>query len=368
MALSDKFYGVTDLRVLITGGCGFVGSSLARMWKEAQPSADIVVFDNLRRRGGELNLEEFKRLGITFVHGDVRHSDDLESVPGQFDVMIEASAEPSVHAGTDGSTSYLLDTNLGGTIKCLEFARRRTRGMIFLSTSRVYPIPPLRELSLREEATRFEYASSANSVGISSKGISEDFPVVGRGFRSLYGTTKLASELICEEYVANFKLPIVINRCGVIAGRGQFGKTDQGVFTLWAARHKFGGKLSYTGFGGKGKQVRDLLHPSDLFNLIQSQLIRLESLAGKVYSVGGGRAGSVSLQEFTKICAERAGRSIVIESQLETAAVDLPWIIMDASRAQNELGWAPQMTPDLIAKDIIDWLAEGESKLRPLFS
>ena len=102
--------------------------------------------------------------------------------------------------------------------------------------------------------------------------------MVGRGFRSLYGSTKRASELFIEEYVENFGFPAIVNRCGVIAGAGQFGKTDQGVFTLWVARHLFGRGLQYTGFGGTGKQVRDVLHPADLFRLVALENDRLESL------------------------------------------------------------------------------------------
>lgn len=356
------------MRILITGGCGFVGSSLAKLWKQTHPSHQIVAFDNLKRRGSELNLSQFKKLGIEFVHGDIRSASDFSDLQGSFDLLLEASAEPSVHAGIQGSADYLFDTNLGGTIKCLEYARKNCGGVVFLSTSRVYPINPLRELLLVENESRFVLNTKEIRTGLSSKGISEDFPMLGRGFRSLYGTTKLASELICEEYVANFNLPIVINRCGVIAGRGQFGKTDQGVFTLWVARHFFGGSLSYTGFGGQGKQVRDLLHPSDLFSLIQLQIQSLKAIQGEVFVAGGGEQGSTSLLEYTRICENVTGKKISISSNPNTAAVDLPWIIMDTSKAQEKLGWAPKMNSAAIAGDIGSWLAQYESELKPLFA
>src|SRR4051812_4260946 len=122
------------MRILITGGAGFVGSSLATYFKKNDPSSSVVAFDNLKRRGSELNLAVFKELGIEFVHGDIRVLSDLEDLSGDFDLFIEASAEPSVLAGLNGSPNYVLQTNLTGTLNCLEFARKRTRQMIFLST------------------------------------------------------------------------------------------------------------------------------------------------------------------------------------------------------------------------------------------
>src|SRR5690606_7583876 len=151
-------------------------------------------------------------------------------------------------AGLDGAPSYLVQTNLGGTLNCLEWARRQGAAVVFLSTSRVYSIAPLREVGLRETETRFEIAESQALPGVSAAGVAEDFPT--HLPRSLYGATKLASEMMVQEYAEAYGVPAVINRCGVIAGPGQFGKVDQGVFTLWVANHYFGKPLRYTGFGG----------------------------------------------------------------------------------------------------------------------
>jgi CDP-paratose 2-epimerase len=353
------------MRILITGGAGFVGSRLARIFRKTAGISEVVALDNLRRRGSELNLEHFRKEGITFRHGDIRSPSDLQDLEGDFDVMIDASAEPSVHAGVTGSPDYVIDTNLGGTIHCLDFARKRCGAFIFLSTSRVYSLAPLRAIPLREEGTRLALDIRSAQQGLSETGIHEDFPT--NTARSLYGATKLASELLVQEYAHAYGLKAVINRCGVIAGAGQFGKTDQGVFTLWVANHHFGIPLSYTGFGGKGLQVRDLLHPDDLFALVQNQLKRPDLLTGDVFNAGGGLACSVSLQEMTVLCQKATGRSVSISENPATAAVDVPWYATDNSKAQKAFGWLPGRSPEFIVNEIAGWIRNNEASLAPLF-
>ena len=354
------------MRVLITGGAGFVGANLAREFRESFPKAEITAFDNLHRRGAEINLAGFKSLGIGFVHGDIRVPADLEDLEGNFDVLVEASAEPSVHAGVGTSPRYVIETNLTGTLHCLEFARKRVDRTLFLSTSRVYSIPALRGIPLRETKDRFEVKPSKSAQGYGAKGIAEDFPV--DQFRSIYGATKLASELVLQEYVAAYGMKALINRCGVIAGPGQFGKVDQGVFTLWVAHHYFGKPLKYTGFGGKGKQVRDLLHPKDLYRLLLKQIEKMDRHSGGVFNVGGGRRVSVSLKEMTAHCRKATGREVEVGSDLKTAGVDIPLYLSDASRAQKTFSWAPEKTVENIVSDIYNWLRSHEPQLKPLFS
>jgi CDP-paratose 2-epimerase len=350
--------------VLITGGAGFVGGSLAASFKGRHPAAHVVAFDNLRRRGSELNLARFRDLGIEFVHGDTRSPEDLGALGGNFDVLVEASAEPSVHAGLAGSPAYVVNTNLVGTLNCLEFARARAGSFVFLSTSRVYSIGPLREIAIEEWPTRFEIAEAQRQPGVSLRGIAEEFPT--HLPRSLYGATKLASELLIQEYVETYGLKAVIDRCGVIAGPGQFGRVDQGVFTLWVARHLFGRPLTYTGFGGTGKQVRDLLHPLDLYSLIERQLELIERACGRVFNVGGGRAGSTSLRELTAVCEEVTGRSVPIASDGETSPVDVPLYVGDCARAQAAFGWKPERSVRDIVDDIASWIRANEGALKPV--
>lgn len=349
--------------VLILGGAGFVGSSLALNFKKTHPSARIVALDNLKRRGSELNLVAFKEKQIEFVHGDVRVQRDLADLTGNFDLVVDASAEPSVLAGLNGNPEYLLQTNLQGTLNALDFARNRAERFLFLSTSRVYSIAPLKELPLVDIETRLDVNETLN--GVSFSGVKESFPT--HLPRSLYGASKLASELFVQEYAQTYGLKAIINRCGVIAGPGQFGKVDQGVFTLWVAKHFFGQTLTYTGFGGDGKQVRDLLHPEDLFSLLEKQLKDSNWNAG-VFNVGGGRECNTSLKEFTAICQNVTGRTITLDSNKTTSSVDIPWFISDNEKVSKAYQWKPQATVEKIVRDIFEWLKVNERILRPCFS
>jgi CDP-paratose 2-epimerase len=352
------------MRILITGGAGFVGSALAAYFLRGAAQNSVVILDNLRRRGSERNVTELVSKGVTFVHGDVRNAADLDALDGNFDVLIEASAEPSVHAGIGGSPRYVLDTNLLGAMNCLEFARNRCSGLVFLSSSRIYSIDPLAKLPLVKLPTRLDLQQECGIPGVGPAGVREDFACDSH--RSFYGASKLAAELLCQEYAAHGGLRVVINRCGVIAGPGQFGKTDQGVFTLWVARHHFGRPLKYTGFGGKGLQVRDLLHPEDLCDLLSRQLQSLDQVSGRTFNVGGGRSGSVSLQEFTSLCQDAVGREVPVDEDPVTSPVDIPWYVTDHAKITGLLGWAPQRRPRQIVRDIATWVRANEGALSSL--
>ncbi len=355
------------MKILITGGAGFVGSSLALKLKEEFPAAEILAFDNLRRRGSEINIERFKQHGIKFLHGDIRSAHDFDDLRSQnFDLLIEASAEPSVLAGLDGSPNYLMETNLFGTFNCLEFAQKHVGFTIFLSTSRVYSLAPLKNMGLTEKETRFALDQHQTITGCSEHGVSESFPVDQA--RSLYGMTKLASEYMLQEYVYSFGMKGVINRCGVIVGPGQFGKVDQGVFTMWMANHFYGRPLKYIGFDGCGKQVRDLLHPDDLFDAIKIQFNASNAVSGRTYNLGGGLPVSTSLFELTQLCQNITGASVAIEKIPQTTSVDIPVYISDCRKFGQEFGWAPSRTPKKIMTDIHDWLVKNRETLRPIFA
>ena len=347
--------------VLITGGAGFVGANLAITLAERHSGWNVTAFDNLSRRGSELNLPRLRAAGVRFVHGDVRELDDLMALD-RVDALVECSAEPSVLAGTGGGgTGYLVRTNLLGAYHCLELARRDDAQLVFLSTSRIYPVAPLEAAAWEEAPTRYELSAGQELPGLSPEGVSEAFPLTGA--RTLYGATKLAAEHLIEEYAASFGLRAVVDRCGVIAGPWQMGKVDQGVFTYWLLAHHFDRPLGYIGFGGSGKQVRDLLHVDDLVDLIEEQLLDPDRWKGAVVNVGGGRAGSLSLLETTEICREITGNEIDVRATTETRPGDLRIYLSDCRRLFEMTDWRPRREPRQVLEDIHTWMRDHEAML-----
>ncbi len=347
--------------ILVTGGAGFVGSSLALQLKTLHPGDRVVAFDSLHRRGSELNIPRLRHGDVELVHGDVRIADDLAAFSERVDVILECSAEPSVLAGHTTSPRYAIDSNLVGCINCLELARSSGATFVFVSTSRVYPTESLRNLAYAIGDQRFQLLDDQPTMGATARGISEDFPLVGA--RSLYGATKLAAELLITEYVDMFGLRAVINRCGVISGPWQMGHSEQGVFAHWMMAHVLGRSLTYIGFGGTGQQVRDVLHVADLGELIDRQLADPDTLDGRVYNVGGGLANSVSLAEFSTVCANVTDRSLPIGSLDDTRPGDIPIYITDNGRVTAEYGWRPRRSVSDIAGDLHTWIVDNRDVL-----
>ena len=209
-----------------------------------------------------------------------------------------------------------------------------------MSTSRVYPFAALNHLPFVEEETRFALAAEQTVPGVSAAGISEAFPLAGA--RSLYGMTKLAAELMVEEYADAYGLRCIVNRCGLLTGPWQMAKSDQGVMALWMAAHYFRRGLSYIGFQGTGKQVRDLLHIDDFCDLLVEQIRNFALYSGQCYNVGGGLANSLSLRETTHLCEEITGNTIPIAASADTRPADVRLYISDHRRISSVHGWQPR--------------------------
>ncbi|MBN2430307.1 MAG: NAD-dependent epimerase/dehydratase family protein [Acidobacteria bacterium] len=348
-------------KVLITGGVGFVGANLAIFLSRQLPNLSITCLDNLKRRGSEFNIRRLQEANVPFIHGDVRCPEDLDSL--DVDLLIECSAEPSILAGYKAPL-YMINTNFVGAVHCLELCRRFGAAFLFISTSRVYPIPSLLEIQLIETDERFTPCADQALPGISPLGISEEFPISGP--RSLYGAAKYASELFIEEYHAAYHVPTVINRCGIIAGPWQMGKVDQGIVALWVMRHHFQMPLCYIGFGGTGKQVRDFLDIDDFCALVLMQLTHFDKVNGQVFNIGGGPKRSVSLRELTELCRMKMGCEIPLGSESSTRPGDVPFYVTDNSRISAALGWSPVLSREETIEKIARWVRDNEQMLRPL--
>lgn len=348
------------MKIIVTGGAGFVGSSVCIELKRKYPHYNIIAFDNLRRRGSEINLADLFNHQISFLHGDIRNWEDIEVI-GDFDVMIDASAEPSVLAGIESEPTYVINNNLHGSLNCFKACLKNQAKLIFFSTSRVYPINRIEEANIIEETTRFAFARQQNEIGISNKGISEKLNLDGH--RSFYGATKLASELFIKEYVTFYGLEATIIRLGVIAGPRQMGKTDQGIATLWMANHFWKRPITYIGYNGTGKQVRDIIHINDVVALVDNQIHHIELFSGKIYNVGGGVKNSVSLLEMTEICQDITGNKVESKKNLQNRSADLKIYISDTTQIEEDLGWMPTYSIQHTLEDIYTWIKVNEKKL-----
>ena len=345
------------MRVLVTGGAGFVGANLSIQLAGRHPDWQLVAFDNLHRRGSELNVPRLRMAGVSFAHGDIREPTDLWDI-GELDAIVECSAEPSVMGGLRSDADYIVRTNLLGAHHCLELAREHEAQLVFLSTSRVYPVESQNALNYQERETRFELEPGQPFEGVSEMGISERFPL--HGARTLYGATKLAAELLITEYAAAFGLRAAIDRFGVIAGPWQMGKADQGVFSHWMINHYFRRPLTYFGYGGSGKQVRDLISIDDVVDLVEQQLLDPDHWAGFVGNAGGGREISLSLLETTELCRELTGNEIEIPGDPKTRAGDVPIYLSDCDLLYGQTDWRPKRRPREILEAIFLWVRDNE--------
>jgi CDP-paratose 2-epimerase len=354
------------LKVLITGGCGFLGSCLAMYLRERGHA--VVAMDNLVRRGSESNIERLEKYGVAFVHGDVRCPEDFKNLPSGIELICDASAQPSVVSGYSNPTFDLTNNTLG-VINVLEYARGHHCPLIFCSSNRVYSAYKINELPRREGASRMEWDSHAwRSTPVEHRpqgfdpdiGISEEFSLDGPG-KSIYGVSKLMADIVCQEYADAFDTPVIVNRLGVISGAGQFGKVDQGWVVWWAVACRFGLPLTYIGWGGK--QVRDILFVDDVCSLLALEIAQIGSLRSGVFNAGGGSANSISLVEATEFFEKKMGRAIAMTHEKTPRKADTVIYITDNRKVERVLGWKPQLSLSNGLNAIFDWITENEAVL-----
>jgi CDP-paratose 2-epimerase len=350
------------MRLFISGICGFVGSSLARNFLARMEKLEICGMDNLLRPGSETNRSFLRKAGVRVLHGDVRSPSDLENI-GPADWVIDAAANPSVLAGTDGRSSsrQLMEHNLVGSLNLLEYAKFHGAGLTLLSSSRVYSVAALAALPLREAGNAFTLDTEKElPAGVTHAGIAEAFSTEAPV--SLYGSTKLASEIVALEYGATFGFPVWVNRCGVLAGAGQFGTAEQGIFSFWLHAHAARRPLRYIGFGGEGLQVRDALHPDDLADMIAAQMQRGSAPGPRIFNLGGGPENAMSLAQLTAWCDCHFGKHAPTPDT-HPRAYDVPWVVMDSGLAHKTFGWEvsrklPSILEEIAAhvREHPDWL------------
>ena len=331
------------MKILITGGCGFVGSNIAIFLRKKLKKAKIFSLDNLFRKGSEINLKRLNKYGIKNFKFDIKNYKKISKLK-KFDLIIDCCAEPAIEASRK-DPDRVFQTNLIGTFNILKKCAHDKSNIIFLSSSRVYSIPALNKLvknqNLKKDITN-------------KKAINEKFETSLAS--SLYGYTKLSSEKLIREFSFVNNTNYIINRFGVIAGPWQFGKQDQGFVSMWIARHIFKMKLSYIGFGGYGNQIRDVIHIDDVCRLIHLQILQIKKKFNNTFNVGGGFKNAISLKQLTAKCQKLTNHKINIGKQKKTSIFDIPIYITDNTKIMNHYNWKPLKTIDDILKDVYQWI------------
>ncbi len=339
------------MKILITGGCGFVGSNIAIYLKKKLKNSTIFTLDNLFRKGSIVNRSRLLANKIKNYKINIENNKKINALP-KFDLIIDCCAEPAIGA-SNKNPDRVFYTNLVGTFNILKKCKKDKSDIIFLSSSRVYSIQKLRSVIKRKKII--------NPQKIVKK-IDENFSTFKPS--SLYGFTKLSSEKLIQEIFFQTNLKYIINRFGVIAGPWQFGKQDQGFVPLWLAGHLFKKKLSYIGFGGYGHQIRDILHIDDVCEIILLQIKKLKKINNNIFNIGGGIKNSISLKELTGKCQELTNNKIQFKKISKTSILDIPYYVSNNSKIRKFYKWQPKKNIDQILKDIYIWLIKNKNVRR----
>ena len=336
------------MKILITGGCGFVGSNIAIYLKNKFKKVEIYTLDNLIRRGSVLNKKRLFKLNIKNFKFNIENFKKIKLLP-KFDLIIDCCAEPAIEVSKK-DPDRVFNTNLIGTYNILKKCVSDNANIIFLSSSRVYSIEKLRGLIGNVNLNK--------PLKIKTK-INEQFQTANAS--SLYGFTKISSEKLIKEFFFKSSLKFIINRFAVIAGPWQFGKQDQGFIPLWVAKHYYKKRLSYIGFGGNGYQVRDILHISDVCEIIFSQIKNIKKIYNQTFNIGGGPKNSISLKRLTEKCEKLTKNKISINKIKKTSIFDIPYFVTDNSKIYSFYKWKPSKNIDTILNDIYKWLKKNKN-------
>ena len=335
------------MKILITGGCGFVGTNLGLYLNSK--GFNVHSLDNLSRKGSKYNLELLKKRKIKNFKINIENFKFIKNLP-KYDLIIDCFAEAAVEISKK-DIDKVFNTNLLGTFNILKKIKKDKSKLIYLSTSRVYPISFKKKI-IKSKLKLTKLFGEKNSIN---------------GPKTIYGLTKLASEMLIEEFSYAFGLKYIINRCGVISGPLQFGKQDQGFVSLWVWGHLNKKKMKYIGYGGYGNQVRDVLHINDLCSLIYLQIKRFKKINNKLFTVGGSKKSYTSLYQLTKICEKITENKINFKKISKTSVYDIPYYISDNSNVTKTYKWKPKNNINNIVNDVYIWLKNNRTKIKKYF-
>jgi len=336
------------MRILITGGCGFLGANIAS--EVLKLGYELVIFDNLYRPGSVQNLEWLKKQGeFEYVHGDMRNENDVTKI------VIRSKPDIIFHlAGQVAMTTSIADprmdfeVNILGTFNLLNAVRINSpeTGIIYSSTNKVYG--DLEQYSYHETSTRYECIEKPNGFDES----------VNLNFHSPYGCSKGSADQYLLDFARIFGLKTAVFRHSSMYGGRQFATYDQGWigwFCKKAIEIKNGESLKQFTISGNGKQVRDLLYASDMANLYIKAANNIDKVKGEAFNIGGGIDNSLSLLELFDFLEQELEITIQYK-KLPPRESDQKVFVADTSKAKKFIEWEPIVRKEDGIRKMIDWL------------
>lgn len=338
------------MRLLITGGCGFLGSNLA---SDALARGDeLVIFDNLYRNGSRVNLVWLQNQGkFTFEHGDIRNQNDITRVIQAFkpDAIFHLAGQVAMTTSI-ANPKIDFEINVTGTHNLLEAVRQYAKDaiVVYSSTNKVYG--DLEQYTYRETHTRYECTEEPN-------GFDEKTQL---DFHSPYGCSKGAADQYMLDYARIFKINTVVFRHSSMYGGRQFATYDQGWvgwFCQKATETKNGTLKEPFTISGTGKQVRDVLHADDMKRLYAAAVTNIEQAKGQAFNIGGGIANSLSVLELFALLEEIAGVKLNY-TKLPVRESDQRVFVANIAKAHNLLGWKPEITSREGVARMFEWVGQ----------
>ncbi len=331
------------MKILITGGAGFIGSNLAAHFTRAGHT--ITLFDNFSRRGSRANLawlRESLPAQPAVIEGDVRDAGSIARAALDQDAIFHLAGQVAVTTSVLDPRRVFEDNALG-TFNTLEAARASGRQPIFIYTSTNKVYGGMDEARVVEQPTRYAFADLPN-------GVPESWPL---DFHSPYGNSKGCGDQYVRDYHRIYGLPSVVFRQSAIYGPRQFGIEDQGWLAFFAICAATGRPFSIY---GDGKQVRDLLYVDDLARAFEAAVTHIDRAAGRVYNIGGGPERTLSVWAETRPLLEKlAGRPLEVRRG-DWRPGDQRIYVSDITRARTELGWEPRVAPEEGLRRLWEWI------------
>ena len=334
------------MKVLVAGGCGFIGSNLSIFLKKK--NYKIVSVDNLSKKYCFLNEQRLKKYKIKNYRINLCQKKNFTKINFNPDIIIDCAAEPAVEISSK-NPEKVIQNNLISTLNLLNFCREKKSKFIFLSSSRIYPIKQSYKFFKSNKLKTYSEITSTEGV------------------KTIYGFTKYSSELLINEYSYAYGIKFLINRVGLTTGPWQFGKVEQGLVSLWLWKHYNKKKLNYIGFGGSGKQIRDVLYIDDLCDLIFLQIKRFDKIFNQLFCVGGSKKSYFDLKSLTHSCEKITKNQILIKKIKKTSKYDIPYYISSNLKLKKIYKWTTKHNLDEILQKTFKWMKQHKKTLERYF-